>query len=335
MPALGMAQETGLIVSWLKAPGDAVAKGEALLEVETDKATMEVEAAADGFLSDVRAGAGDDVPVGQVIALIAETADAVVEGGGSADKAAAEEIPAAEAAAPAPLPPEVPVAPTHVAPVVAGRVLASPKARRLAAEQGLDLAALAGAGHPQPFHVRDLDAARAPDVAILAACGGAARPPPLAAAASGMGRRGCLRRRVAVAGHRGRRRQPFPHRRQRLRARCQDQRRQRGRRGAGRGPRRDCRPRRRQTRGRRSRRLKTSRKPRRRLSRFNKKIDMIQAFLKSWTGRVAMCRPFFLSQSLSGTHVAGPRPVATSITGRMAGFYVALPATGRWRSLCL
>ena len=76
MPALGMAQDSGVIVQWLKAPGDAVAEGDALFEVETDKATMEVEAQAAGVLADVRARAGEDVPVGQVIAVIAETPDA-------------------------------------------------------------------------------------------------------------------------------------------------------------------------------------------------------------------------------------------------------------------
>ncbi len=76
MPALGMAQDTGLIVSWLKKPGDAVKTGEGLMEVETDKAVMEVEAVADGFLAAVSADAGDHVPVGQVVAVIAETAEA-------------------------------------------------------------------------------------------------------------------------------------------------------------------------------------------------------------------------------------------------------------------
>ncbi|SRR5579884_93047 len=70
LPALGMAQETGLIVRWLKAEGEAVKKGEPLLEVETDKATVEIEAAADGILSGIAAAAGDEVPVGQVIAQI-------------------------------------------------------------------------------------------------------------------------------------------------------------------------------------------------------------------------------------------------------------------------
>ena len=63
-PQLGMAQDSGRIVSWLKSPGDAVAKGDALFEVETDKATMEVEAQAAGYLTGVAAAEGDDVPVG-------------------------------------------------------------------------------------------------------------------------------------------------------------------------------------------------------------------------------------------------------------------------------
>ena len=74
MPALGMAQDTGKIVAWQKQAGDAVVKGDVLFEVETDKATMEVEAQGDGFLTDVSAGDGDDVPVGDVIAKISETA---------------------------------------------------------------------------------------------------------------------------------------------------------------------------------------------------------------------------------------------------------------------
>ncbi len=75
MPALGMAQETGKIISWQKQPGDAVKAGDVLMEVETDKAVMEVEALADGYLGSVSAVAGEDVPVGQIVALISDTAD--------------------------------------------------------------------------------------------------------------------------------------------------------------------------------------------------------------------------------------------------------------------
>ena len=70
LPALGMSQDTGRIVQWLKANGDQVVKGEPLLEIETDKATVEIEAPANGTLARVSASAGDDVPVGQVIALV-------------------------------------------------------------------------------------------------------------------------------------------------------------------------------------------------------------------------------------------------------------------------
>src|SRR5947207_8609344 len=70
MPMLGMAQETGKVVRWLKAEGDAVAKAEPLMEVETDKVTVEIEAPAAGTLAGVVAAEGDDVPVGQVIAYV-------------------------------------------------------------------------------------------------------------------------------------------------------------------------------------------------------------------------------------------------------------------------
>src|SRR3954453_8757883 len=70
MPALEMAQETGKIVSWLKKEGDTITKGEPLLEVETDKAVVEVEATADGVLAGVKSQEGDVVPVGVTIAWI-------------------------------------------------------------------------------------------------------------------------------------------------------------------------------------------------------------------------------------------------------------------------
>ncbi|WP_306119398.1 MULTISPECIES: biotin/lipoyl-containing protein [unclassified Roseitalea] len=163
MPALGMAQDTGLIVAWLKQPGDAVKAGEGLMEVETDKATMEVEAQVDGFLSGVAAAAGEHVPIGQVVAVIADTEDAAV----TVEPAAPE--PQVEDARPAPseraAPAETPREPTpQAAPVAAagdGRILASPKARRLAREQGLDLGHLARSGARPPYHVADLEVLRA------------------------------------------------------------------------------------------------------------------------------------------------------------------------------
>ena len=107
MPALGMAQETGKVVRWLKHEGDAVAKGEPLLEIETDKVTVEIEAPADGTLGGDRAADGDDVPVG--------------------DGRCARGSRRRRAGSPA-------VAPVAVARRAHARRLASPKARRLAAD---------------------------------------------------------------------------------------------------------------------------------------------------------------------------------------------------------
>jgi pyruvate dehydrogenase E2 component (dihydrolipoamide acetyltransferase) len=140
MPALGMAQETGKVLRWLKAEGDEVAKGEALLEVETDKVTVEIEAPADGRLAALRAGEGAEVPVGETVAVIAaageelpttdETIGAVMVSEDSPTLAAAQVAAAA---------------PPTAAP---RRRLASPKARRLAAERGVDLDTLVGGSGP-------------------------------------------------------------------------------------------------------------------------------------------------------------------------------------------
>src|SRR4051794_17511708 len=70
MPALGVAQQTGTLLKWLKAEGQSVTKGEPLMEIETDKATVEIEASASGILARVTANPGAEVPVGQTIALI-------------------------------------------------------------------------------------------------------------------------------------------------------------------------------------------------------------------------------------------------------------------------
>ncbi|MFS4583185.1 biotin/lipoyl-containing protein [Phaeobacter sp. C3_T13_0] len=162
MPALGMAQDTGLIVVWHKNPGDAVSEGDILFEVETDKATMEVEAQGTGFLSDVAFQAGEDVPVGQTIAVISDTSPA------KPATVSAPPPPQPTARQSAPLPPPAPQAKTdkpatELRPVsqTSGRILASPKLRRLALEQGLDLGRLVELGHPQPYHVKDLETLKA------------------------------------------------------------------------------------------------------------------------------------------------------------------------------
>src|ERR1700730_17920952 len=70
MPALGMAQETGKLLRWIKNEGDAVTKGEPLMEIETDKVTVEIEAPADGALGGISAVEGEDVPVGRAVAYV-------------------------------------------------------------------------------------------------------------------------------------------------------------------------------------------------------------------------------------------------------------------------
>lgn len=209
MPALGMAQETGVLLQWLKQPGDSVTKGEPLMEVETDKAAVEVEAPASGVLAQVTAGPGDVIPVGQVIAVILAPGETERRGGGDAGTRGGEDTgtrggedagrrgrdaesislssPTLASSPPLPLASSSPRL-TASSPVAArmaaehnldlslvkpvgGRiqkedvlayleaqgsrgareqenrhVLASPKARRLAKENGLQLAALKGSG---------------------------------------------------------------------------------------------------------------------------------------------------------------------------------------------
>jgi len=139
MPALEMAQETGKVVSWRKREGEQVAKGEPLLEVETDKAVVEVESPGDGILSAVTAREGAVIPVGQTIAWLLAPgespplATAPAQTGRRQDSAAAA-AGAASAAATSP----AATAPTEI------RI--SPKARRLAREHGVDVTRLRGSG---------------------------------------------------------------------------------------------------------------------------------------------------------------------------------------------
>ncbi len=142
LPALGMAQETGLIVRWLKAEGEAVKKGEPLLEVETDKATVEIEAAVDGILSGIAAAAGDEVPVGQVIAQILAPGEAspksTIAQPGIPAPMGNENGATAASAAPAQSTQEG-VIPSSGRDNGAPTVAATPLASRIAAEHHLDL----------------------------------------------------------------------------------------------------------------------------------------------------------------------------------------------------
>ena len=136
MPALEMAQETGKLISWLKKEGEPVRKGEMLLEVETDKAVLEIEAAADGILAGVTAKPGDVVHVGHTIAWLVQPGEAPPAA------AAAGSAPAARAGSVAA--PSAPVPPKPQRGEGGPRI--SPKARRLAQEKGVDISRLTGSG---------------------------------------------------------------------------------------------------------------------------------------------------------------------------------------------
>jgi pyruvate dehydrogenase E2 component (dihydrolipoamide acetyltransferase) len=150
MPALEMAQETGKLISWLKKEGEPVAKGEPLLEIETDKAVMEIESPGDGILAGVKVQAGAEVPVGQTIAWIVRRGEippaneVAVASGRKTNAAAVLAVSTAASANQPATPPSSPAlseAPSETQPVKI-----SPKARRLAAERGIDLAHIRGSG---------------------------------------------------------------------------------------------------------------------------------------------------------------------------------------------
>ena len=174
----------GKIVEWLKQPGDKVGRGESVLVVESDKADMDVESFQDGYLAAVLMPAGSTAPVGETIGLIVET---------EAEIAAAQaKAPAAPAAAAAPVEPAPPAAPAPVAaaptpaaapaPVAAapaptapapaapvvndGRIVASPRAKKLATQLGVDLATVRGTGPHGRIQAEDVQQAGGQPVSV-------------------------------------------------------------------------------------------------------------------------------------------------------------------------
>ena len=151
MPALSPTMEEGTLAKWLIKAGDTVKSGDLMAEIETDKATMEFEAVDEGVIAEIVVPEGtDNVKVGQVIAILAvEGEDASATKAAPKAEALKTESPRAEAA-PTPSPAPAPTAPATPAPSPApasgDRVKASPLARRVAAEKGVDLASVAGSG---------------------------------------------------------------------------------------------------------------------------------------------------------------------------------------------
>ncbi len=177
MEALSPTMEEGRVLTWQKGEGEAVKSGDVLAEVETDKAVMELQARGDGVLRKILAPAGATVEVGRLVAVIAaqdEDIDAILAEAGDGKKAEREARRRHEAPAPTP----ATAAATAEAPAAAraraadtddgARVKASPLARRVAREQGVDLARITGSGPGGRIIRRDVDAAEAAPAAAAA-----------------------------------------------------------------------------------------------------------------------------------------------------------------------
>jgi pyruvate dehydrogenase E2 component (dihydrolipoamide acetyltransferase) len=187
MPALGVAQQTGTLLKWLKKEGQSVSKGEPLMEIETDKATVEIEAPASGILAQVIAQPGDEVPVGNRIALIlapGESASTATlgrsEGGRTAAALAAPALLQEESRAEGRRALSSPAKTTKPsAPPITGRILASPAAKRIARERGVQLATLKGSGPEGSILVRDILQAKISEPARPNDISAATEPVPL------------------------------------------------------------------------------------------------------------------------------------------------------------
>jgi pyruvate dehydrogenase E2 component (dihydrolipoamide acetyltransferase) len=164
MPALEMAQETGKLLAWRKKEGDRVAKGEPLLEVETDKAVVEIEAPADGVLVGIRASEGAEVPVGQTIGWIVAPGEQLPIDGSSATAAPSASLGSHAKADRAQSGFATAPSLASSAPSSAARI--SPKARRLAKELGVDITALHGSGPDGEILASDVQSAQAPTAAV-------------------------------------------------------------------------------------------------------------------------------------------------------------------------
>ena len=212
MPALSSTMTEGKIVEWLKQPGDKVARGESVLVVESDKADMDVESFQDGYLAAVLMPAGSTAPVGETIGLIVETEAEIADAQAKAPSApAAASAPApapaptpAAASAPAPTPSPAPApvaAPAPSAPVVNnGRIVASPRAKKLASQMGVDLATVRGSGPHGRIQAEDVEQASGQPISVprvaegtasaASAAGAPAAAAPAAPAGNSFGRPG-------------------------------------------------------------------------------------------------------------------------------------------------
>ena len=197
MPALSSTMTEGKIVEWLKQPGDKVERGESVLVVESDKADMDVESFNEGYLAAVLMPAGGTAPVGETIGLIVETEAEIAAAAAKSPVAPAAAVAPASAPVPVAAPAVVPVTPQAVSPVTApaaapavapatpqavaplvpavvaapaatasGRVVASPRAKKLASQLGVDLAGLRGSGPHGRIQADDVLAATGQPITV-------------------------------------------------------------------------------------------------------------------------------------------------------------------------
>ena len=209
MPALSSTMTEGKITSWVKSPGDKVEKGETVVIVESDKADMDVETFYEGYLGVIITPEGESAPVGSAIAYVAETKEEIEEAkqkaagnsakNGAAPAQKAEETPAKLVSAPtaasvASIPDVIVSTPRKAQPAVAsGRQIVSPRAKRIAKDNGVDLTKIAGTGPNGRVTAADVEAFIAPAApavtvapvstpTVITAAPKAAAPKPSAAA---------------------------------------------------------------------------------------------------------------------------------------------------------
>ena len=166
MPKMSDTMEEGVLAAWLVEEGTSISAGDVVAQVETDKATMDLEVYDDGVLLKRVIGEGDAVPIGGLIAILGQEGEDISDilakygGGGNSAPPAAEEAAPVPAPAPAPVAPvPAPAAPAPAPAAPGGRVKVSPLARKMASEQGMNLAAIAGSGPEGRIIKRDVEAA--------------------------------------------------------------------------------------------------------------------------------------------------------------------------------
>ncbi|MEQ9552370.1 MAG: dihydrolipoamide acetyltransferase family protein [Coleofasciculus sp. G3-WIS-01] len=163
MPALSSTMTEGKIVSWVKSPGDKVEKGETVVVVESDKADMDVESFYEGYLAVITVPAGESVPVGEAIALLAETPDEIEAAKQQASQSSSASAPAITPPAPTPTPEPATVSAAPQAQDTPsrrnGRTVASPRAKKLARELKVELDTLTGSGPHGRIVAEDVEAA--------------------------------------------------------------------------------------------------------------------------------------------------------------------------------